>query len=237
MTLILLPNLLAPLEDHTLYLPISVDTAVKRLDGLIAESESGGRRFLKRFQTKKKPHLMPIALIDEEVNFLLAPVLEGETWGVVADAGLPGLADPGARLVKRARQLKIPVEALVGPSSITLALIQSGLGGQQFFFHGYIPKDPKERERALISWEKIPEITHLFMETPYRNLHTYETCIATLKDETLFCVASNLTAPDQWIHTDKIAKWKKSETPPPIQKKPTLFLFSSGTKNLGHMTK
>lgn len=228
MTLFLLPNTLGPVEDINGYFPSNVREVVSRIDGLIAESEGEGRRYLKRFPTKRKPHEMPIALLNkhtskQELDFLLEPVLQGEIWGVVSDAGLPCLADPGAVLVRRASQLKIPIEALVGPSSITLALMLSGLSGQQFFFHGYIPKKPDEREQALRSWEKMKGITHVFIEAPYRNQHTLQACLKILRPETLLTAAIDLTLPDQRVETAQVGKWKEFE----IGKRPTVFLFHS----------
>jgi len=226
MTLFLLPNVLGPIEDINHYLPQNISQAVSQIDGLIAESEGEGRRYLKRFQTKKKPHEMPIALLNEhtpkqDMGFLLEPVVAGEIWGVVSDAGLTCLADPGASLVRRAQQLKIPIEVFIGPSSITLALMLSGLSGQQFFFHGYIPKKPDERVQALKNWEKMSGVTHVFIEAPYRNQHTLDACLKTLRKETLLCVATNLTLPDQMVHTAPVRKWKEVE----IGKRPTVFLF------------
>jgi 16S rRNA (cytidine1402-2'-O)-methyltransferase len=231
MTLYLLPNLLGPIKEHSLFLPISVDQAVSRIDGLIAESEGEGRRFLKRFKTKKKPHEIPIALLTkrkQEIDYLLEPILKGETWGVVSDCGLPCLADPGALLVKRAQQLHLPIETFSGPSSITYALILSGLSGQSFFFHGYIAKEPKARSSELSQWEKIKGTTHLFIEAPYRNMHTLHTLLTTLHPQTQLCIASSLTLPDQWIQTLPIANWRTLDPQkihPHIHKKPTLFLF------------
>lgn len=221
MTLYLLPNVLGPVEDVELFLPKSVAVAMSQIDGLIAESTGEGRRYLKHFSTKKKAHEMPIALLSEEVDFLLEPVQKGEVWGVVSDAGLPCLADPGALLVRRARGLNLHVEALSGPSSITLALMLSGLSGQHFFFHGYIPKTPEEREKALREWEKMRGVTHIFIEAPYRNQHTFQTCMKVLQKDTLLCVASNLTLSDQLVQMAPIGKWKEIE----IGKKPTIFLF------------
>lgn len=222
MTLYLLPNLLGPADLHT-YLPTSVDTAVASLDGLIAESDSGGRRFLKHFKTKKKPHEMPVALLSEDADFLLEPILAGETWGVISDAGLPCLADPGAKLVAEAHKQNIPLIALPGPSSITMALTLSGLSGQQFFFHGYLPKTPQERETTLKQWENMKDVTHIFIEAPYRNQHTFDACLKVLNPRTHLCVASNLTLPDQFLKSAPIREWQ----PTTFDKKPTIFLFSS----------
>ena len=118
--LLLLPNLLGEHKQHQPYLPSSVDKAVSTLDGLIAESLSAGRRYLGRFATKKPQNQIPIALFnlhtpDEEIDFLLEPILKGERWGLVSDAGLPCVADPGSKIVRRARQRGIAVQAFVGP--------------------------------------------------------------------------------------------------------------------------
>jgi len=228
MTLYLLPNLLGSAKEHHLFLPASVDQAVAEIDGLIAESEGEGRRFLKRFQTKKKPHEMPIALLTKKVrdlDFLLEPVKKGEKWGVISDCGLPCIADPGAALVLRARQLNLKIEAFTGPSSISYALMLSGLPGQSFYFHGYLSKIPAERAKELQQWEKLKGTTHLFIEAPYRNLHTFQACLDVLHPETLLCVATALTFPEQWVETLPIFLWKKKPTPN-IAKKPTLFLFT-----------
>ncbi len=237
MTLILLPNLLAPAslhqrgegKAHHLFLPPALDQVMSQIDGLIAESEGEGRRYLKRFATKKKPHEMPIALLSHQSNasdidFLLEPVVKGEKWGVLSDAGLPCLADPGSQLVIRARQLNLPIDALSGPSSITLSLILSGLPGQNFFFHGYIPKRPDERENALREWEKMREVTHSFIETPYRNQHTLHSCLKVLKGDTLFSIAANLTMDDEYVHTAPIREWKE-DLEFFLEKKPAIFLF------------
>ena len=231
MTLYLLPNVLGPVKELDLFLPAGLERVVAQIDGLIAESEGEGRRYLKRFTTKKKPHEMPIALLTkkkQEIDFLLEPVLKGESWGVVSDCGLPCLADPGANLVWRARQLGISIEAFAGPSSITQALMLSGLSGQCFSFHGYISKEPAERVKELRQWEKIKETTHLFIEAPYRNLYTFQACLETLHENTLFCVATALTLHEQWIYTAPIAAWKGEDSKKISDhffKKPTIYLF------------
>lgn len=229
MTLLLLPNLLGPHPDHSCFLPKTVDKAMEKIDGLIAESEGGGRSYLKRFKTKKKPHLMPIALLNEHtpsdhMDFLLEPVVAGETWGVVSDAGLPCLADPGSALVLRARQLNIAIEAFTGPSSITQALMLSGLPGQHFTFHGYISR---ERERQLKTWQKIAQRqkqTQIFIETPYRNLVTFQDCLKILDPNTFFCVATDLTLPSQEVSVYPIKVWRHRPLPQ-LSKRLSIFLF------------
>ncbi|MFZ0566164.1 MAG: SAM-dependent methyltransferase [Chlamydiales bacterium] len=233
MTLYLFPNVLGAVKDYRPFFPSGVEEAVAQIDGLIAESEREGRRFLKRFITKKKPHEMPIASLrkGEDVDFLLEPVVKGENWGAVADAGLMCLADPGSELIRRASQLQLPIHIFVGPSSIFLALMQSGLSGQRFTFHGYISRKGAE---SLLQWEKNSwreGSTQLFIETPYRNEQTFQLCLKLLKDKTLLCVASQLTLPDQWIRTAPISEWKKmTGVSKQIARKPTIFLFQSSSK-------
>lgn len=236
MTLYLLPNLIGPVSDYQLFFPPNVVEAVAKLDGLIAESDGEGRRFLKRFTTKKPPYQVPLALFpkkitEAEMKFLLEPVIKGETWGVISDSGLPCLADPGAALVLQARKLHLPIEAFAGPSSILLALMLSGLSGQSFHFHGYIPKTEDLRREALIQWQRESKqggATQLFIEAPHRNEQVFATCLETLGEETLFCVASYLTMPEQWVETKLIRNWKKMSFQKAVEsmhKKPTVFLF------------
>lgn len=231
--LLLLPNLLGENRHHELFLPKSVDRAVETLDGLIAESEAGGRRFLSHFSTKKATHLVPIALLnehtpDEDLDFLLEPILKGERWGLVSDSGVPCIADPGSKLVNRARKLGIPIQAFVGPSSIILALMLSGLPGQRFSFHGYLDKDPKQRQQRVRELEKAAKTdgtTQIFIETPYRNTHTLQTLMDTLSDTTQLCVAWELTLPTQGILSQSVAIWKKSPLPN-LEKKNAIFLIA-----------
>lgn len=226
--LLLLPNLLGEMAHHEPYLPGSVDRAVEKLDGLIAESEKGGLRFLKRFKTKKLPHQTPLSLFNEhtkedEIDFLLQPILAGEVWGLISDAGLPLIADPGYALVKRARALGITVQAFIGPSSLLLALMLSGLPGESFTFHGYLPREKESLQTVLRKMEQ-EERTHLFIEAPYRNQQMLQTLLETLDDKTELTVAWDLTLPTQGVMTYPIGTWKKFPLPN-IDKKPTIFLF------------
>jgi 16S rRNA (cytidine1402-2'-O)-methyltransferase len=233
MTLYLLPNLLGPVKDHHFFLPYSIDEILAQIDGLIAESEGEGRRYLKHFKTKKKPHEIPIALLTKEkqdLDFLLEPVKKGEQWGVVSDCGLPCIADPGATLVTRARQLGIKVAAFTGPSSIFYALMLSGLSGQNFAFHGYIAKNSEQKAKELKLWEKIEKTTHIFIEAPYRNIQTLQACLDHLKETTVLCVAASLTLPEEFIETKTVKAWKLQNIKNVnllIEKKPALFLFRS----------
>jgi 16S rRNA (cytidine1402-2'-O)-methyltransferase len=230
--LLLLPNLLAEYRHAEVFLPSSVFKAMQTIDGLIAESETEGRRYLKRFETKKSASEIPIALFNEhtpdnDLDFFLDPIAAGERWGLISDAGLPCIADPGSKLVLRAHQRGIHVQAFVGPSSLLFALMLSGLPGQKFAFHGYLDKDPAKRKnqiKQLLHRSHTEQMTQLFMEAPYRNRHTLETLLQTLPDEALLSVVWDLTLPTQGVMTQKMEQWKKC-TLPNLDKKPAIFLF------------
>jgi 16S rRNA (cytidine1402-2'-O)-methyltransferase len=231
--LLLLPNLLGDIKHHEPFIPSSVDKAAASLDGLIAESEAAGRRFLSRFSTTKQAAEIPIALFNEhtpdaDIDFLLEPIRKGERWGLISDAGLPCIADPGAKLVRRARESGIVVQAFIGPSSILLALMLSGLSGQRFYFAGYLDKDPKQRQSQIKILEKraaADVATQIFIETPYRNMHTLESLLEVLHEDTLLCVAWDLTMPTQAVVSQPVRLWKKSPLPN-LDKRNALFLIS-----------
>lgn len=231
--LLLLPNLLGEHRHHEPFLPASVEKAVATLDGLICESEKAGRRFLSRFQTKKPAAEIPIAIYnehtsDEDLDFFLEPIRQGERWGLISDAGLPCIADPGAILVRRARQSGINVQAFSGPSSILLALMQSGLTGQRFAFHGYLKPDEQGRIKDIKKLESIAKLeksTQIFIEAPYRNMHMLQALVDTLDENTWLCVAWELTTPDQGILSEPIKRWKKMPLPN-LEKKAATFLIS-----------
>lgn len=232
--LLLLPNLLGEHRHHEIFLPQSVDRAVATIDGLIAESQTDGRRFLSRFQTKKPVATIPIALFndntpDDHIDFLLEPMKNGERWGLVSDAGLPCVADPGAKLVRRARSLGIPVQSYVGPSSIMMGLMLSGLPGQQFSFHGYLNADENGRAKNIAFLEQISKkdgSTQIFIEAPYRNMHMLETLMSVLSDDTWLCVAWDLTMPTQGVVSQPVSLWKKIPMPS-LEKKPAIFFLNS----------
>jgi 16S rRNA (cytidine1402-2'-O)-methyltransferase len=232
--LLLLPNLLGDIKHHEIFLPASVDSAVATLDGLIAENPTEGRRFLSRFKTKKSTHDMPIAVFnkdtpDADIDFLLEPIRKGERWGLISDAGLPCIADPGAKLVRRARGSGISIQAYVGPSSVTLALMLSGLSGQSFHFLGYLEREQSKREKQIKDLEKRSRVEHTTMiaiETPFRNQALLESLVATLDESTSLCVAWDLTLPTQGIVSQKVALWKKSPLPN-LEKRVAIFLFDA----------
>lgn len=225
--LLLFPNLLAEGTSPELLLPKSVGDAVSTIQGLIAESEKGGRQFLRLFSKRDVPiQILSEHTKEKEIDDLLAPMVRGERWGVVSDCGLPCLADPGSLLVFRARKRGIRVQAFVGPSSITLALMLSGLPAQKFAFRGYLERDEerlKKEVRLLEKRSQQEEATELFIEAPYRNMKLLQVLIHTLHDTTLLSVAWDLTLPTEGVVTERVATWKKMALPD-IHKKPAIFL-------------
>ncbi len=222
--LILLPNVLDTEQSPRSLVPVEV---VSTIQGLIAESEREARRFLRSFSLQR-----PIVLLNEhtrDYEFLLEPLIRGETWGLISDCGLPCLADPGSELVYKTRILGIPVQAFSGPSSIILALMLSGLPSQNFSFHGYLERESPLLVKQLMALQKRKE-THICIETPYRNLKLLDTLIKTLGDTALLCVAWDLTMHTQGVMTHSIREWKKQSVPD-IHKKPAVFLFSRGEED------
>ncbi len=228
MTLYLLPNLLDDeLPDHTPFLPANIGTIIAKLDGVICESEKPARRFLSRF---KKAQL-PLVLLnehtkEEELAALIEPLEKGGTWGLLSDAGLPCIADPGALVVKLARKKGIAIEAIVGPSSLIMALMLSGFSGQHFSFHGYLPREKdlrKVRFRALEQKSKKEQSSEIFMEAPYRNQELLQDLLAELQGPTNLAVACDLTSPTQEVFVKTIREWKK-EPLPNLHKRPCIFI-------------
>ena len=230
--LLLLPNLIGDHKNHELFLPNSVDKAVSTLDGLIAESFQAGRRYLSRFETKIPAPQIPVAVYNQDtpeadIDFFLEPIKNGERWGLISDAGLPCIADPGSRLVLRARQLGLTIQAFIGPSSILMALMLSGLPGQDFAFHGYLDRDAALQKATIKKYESRSReegSTQIVMETPYRSAYLLKSLLETLHDKTLLCLAWDLTLPTQGVMTQTVAVWKKTALPN-IDKHNCLFLF------------
>jgi len=212
-------------------LPISVKKAIEKIDHYIVEHEKNTRRFIKSIVPEKKQpnlHFQEINKFtrEEEIPSMLNPCLEGFDVGVISDAGCPGIADPGARAVESAHDLGIRVIPLVGPSSILLAMMASGLNGQNFAFNGYLPIDKRERKVELKRLEKISKShnqAQLFIETPYRNNQMLASLIQNLTPDTKICVAADITLPTEYIKTTTAAQWKKIKVD--LHKRPTLFII------------
>lgn len=228
-TLVLLPNLLSEELSHEEFLPKSVDRAVLSLDGLIAESERGARRFLRRFSVHLPIQILNEHTSDSEREALLAPILQGQWWGVISDCGLPCLADPGAALVLRARERGIAIQAFSGPSSLLLGLMLSGLPAQRFAFHGYLPRErePLVKQLHLLELRSAQEkSTQLFIEAPYRNEKLLSVLLEVLSSKTHLSVAWDLTLPTQGVITQTLSAWRKA-TLPSLHDKPAIFAFFS----------
>jgi 16S rRNA (cytidine1402-2'-O)-methyltransferase len=227
--LFLIPNAMG--TDLISVVPKSNLTLTAQIDFFIVESFKFGRSAIR--QSGKNPdEAKSIELLNEhtkieELSALLSPALQGNNIGLISDAGCPAVADPGAKLVELAHELNISVEPLVGPNSILLSLMASGFNGQQFTFNGYLPKDQKERNRALQRLLQLAQKgnTQLFMETPYRNEKLLDEIIATLPNETKLSISCNLTLPDGFSKTKSLAFWKNNK--PDIHKKPCIFGLGS----------
>lgn len=223
--LYLLPNLLdesLPIEP---FFPVSVNEAVRSIQGLIAESEKMARRYLRRFLSHDDMAKMPLSVLNEhtkELHELLKPIERGEVWGLISDAGLPCIADPGADLVWLAHQKQIQVATFVGPSSIVMALQLSGFGAQQFSFHGYLPRESLELEAKVRELEKRGG-THIWIEAPYRSAKMLDLLKRVLQPNTRLCVAVNLTTANQRLLSQSVLRWR--ETPFFLEKEPAVFLI------------
>jgi len=229
-TLFLIPTTLGQSELSAV-IPQDVQQRVRTLDYFVAENPKTARAYLKRIGTSKALQELRIATLnehtpDEAIAGLAAPLLAGHDLGVMSEAGCPGIADPGAKLVLYAQRRAIRVVPLVGPSSILLALMASGLDGQRFAFHGYLPVADVERGKALRELEKQSRLlkqTQLFIETPYRNRKLLQTILDSCAGDTLLCIAAEVSLAGEDIRTMPVAAWKKNL--PQLDRRPTLFLL------------
>lgn len=213
-------------------LPPDVVAIVQKMDVFIVESEKSARHFLSTIKTLKPVRELTLILLnehtdDKDVSALLKPLLAGQDVGLMSDAGCPGVADPGAKLVALAHQKNIKVIPFVGPSSILLSLMASGLNGQQFAFLGYLPVDKQARNVKLKEIEKrslTHKETQIFIETPYRNQHMLESILSTCHPNAKLCIACDISLSTEMIATKTIAVWKQSPLPE-LHKRPTVFLL------------
>ena len=229
-TLFLIPT---PLGDTPLerVLPEETRRIAAGLSIFIVEQAKTARAFLKQVPTAIPLQQLTLLELNEHtpkdhLENLLAPLLAGQDVGLVSEAGCPAVADPGADLVRLAHRHGIHVRPLVGPSSILLALMGSGLVGQRFAFHGYLPTKPEDRAKALRELEKRAEkddAAQVFIETPYRNAAMLEAILAACRDDTLVTIARDLTLEGEYLVTRPVSAWRVSA--PDIQKRPTVFLL------------
>ncbi len=212
-------------------LPISVKKVIESVDDYIVENEKTARRFIKRVNSRKQQSSLNFKLLNkytqpEELYGFLDACKKGKAMGLLSEAGCPGIADPGAEIVKLAHEAQIQVVPLVGPSSIVLALMSSGMNGQNFAFNGYIPIDKPERKATLKRLERLSHEhnqTQLFIETPYRNNKVIEDICAILHPNTRVCIACDITLPSEYIKTMTVKEWKHAKVD--LHKRPAIFVI------------
>jgi 16S rRNA (cytidine1402-2'-O)-methyltransferase len=228
--LFLIPTTLgdnAPLE----VLPISVKSTIEQIDHYVVENEKTARHFIKKISSKKSQPGLHISLLNkytesEILPTFLDPCFDGYNVGIISEAGCPGIADPGADLVHIAHKKGIQVVPLVGPSSILLALMASGLNGQSFAFNGYLPIEGGERKVSLKKFERLSREqnqSQIFIETPYRNNKLLAEFIKTLSPRTQLCIACDITLPTEFIATKTVEEWKGANLD--LHKRPTIFII------------
>ncbi|WP_316847764.1 SAM-dependent methyltransferase [Pedobacter psychrodurus] len=228
-TLYLIPVPLAEEVAHKTFTPYLVDT-INQIDTYIVENSKTARRFLKEAGLKTAQKDLIVHDYGKhnrtDLGQFFVELAAGKDVGLMSEAGCPGIADPGADIVAEAHKRGIKVVPLVGPSSILLALMASGFNGQSFAFWGYLPIDKEQRTKRIkdldLSASRYKQ-TQIFIETPFRNNQLFEEVLKSCKPNTQVCVASNLTAEDEFIKTQSVYNWRKEEID--LHKKPTIFLL------------
>ncbi|MCR9154137.1 MAG: SAM-dependent methyltransferase [Bacteroidetes bacterium] len=228
----LIPSLMGEIEPLEV-LPLSVKKVLDLCDHYIVENEKSARAFIKKvFPAKNQQELILYTTnkFSDPADYpaYLEAARKGEHIGVISEAGAPGIADPGAEIVNLAHAEGIRVVPLVGPSSIFMAMMASGMNGQNFAFTGYLPIDSQERKRAIKNLENHSRKTgqsQIFMETPYRNEKLMKDLISICHPETRLCVAREISTLQEYIRTQTISAWKKNL--PDLEKKPSIFILSA----------
>ena len=219
----------APLE----VLPISIKRAVENIDYYIAENEKTARKFIKSISPNKSQPDLHFEVLnkytdDSELPSYIEPCLNGIDVGLLSEAGCPAIADPGANIVRIAHDKKIQVIPLVGPSSILLAMMASGMNGQSFAFNGYLPIDNAERKSAIKKYERLSKENNqsqIFIETPYRNDKLFDQLLKTLQNSTQLCIAADISLQTETIYTKSILEWKKVSVD--LHKRPVIFIIQA----------
>jgi 16S rRNA (cytidine1402-2'-O)-methyltransferase len=212
-------------------LPETVKRTIEFIDYYIVENEKTARKFIKSVLPEKVQANLHLSSLNKhteisEHNKMIQPCIEGKNVGLMSEAGCPGVADPGAAIVKLAHEKGIQVVPLVGPSSILLAMMASGMNGQSFAFNGYLPIDKSEKKLALKNFEKLSfdkNQSQLFIETPYRNNKLLEDVLQALQPNTLLCIACDLTLPTEFVKTLRVADWKKATID--LHNRPAIFII------------
>jgi 16S rRNA (cytidine1402-2'-O)-methyltransferase len=224
------------LDEESLHvLPAYLSDAVKECQVFFVENERTARRFLKKIwkdMVIDQYEWHPVHKVEEEAKVIFRKRLkEGKTIGIISEAGCPGVADPGQILVEAAQEAGAKIRPLVGPSSVLLALMASGMNGQEFHFAGYLPVDSLERSRKIRELEQESRgknCTEIFIETPYRNNQLLEALLRSCQPQTRLCIAVDLTGKQEDIRTMTIAAWK--EQIPDLAKRPAIFLLHASTR-------
>jgi 16S rRNA (cytidine1402-2'-O)-methyltransferase len=232
-TVYLIPSLLA--EEGVNVIPAYITEAIGNCQVFFAENERTTRRYFKHLWKTCLPGQEMVidnyewhTIGDHTVHHFKRSLQEDKTIGIISEAGCPGVADPGQTLIALAQEMNATIKPLVGPSSILLALMASGMNGQQFRFTGYLPIDNQERTKAIKDLEVDSakrNCTEIFIETPYRNNQLIEALVKTCNPSTRLCIAVDITGPREWIKTQTIAGWQKDK--PDIHKRPAIFLLHS----------
>ena len=226
-TVYLIPSLLH--EEGLRAIPSYITDIVKQCQVLFVENERTSRRYLKALAKEiviNNYEWFTMAVDDETAKAFRKKINEGKTIGIISEAGCPGIADPGQQLVAIAQEMNVDVRPLVGPNSILLALMASGMNGQQFKFNGYLPIQNPERNKAIKELEaesSKKNCTQIFIETPYRNNQLIDALFSNCQPSTKICLAVDLTSEKEFIKTRSVAEWKKDK--PDIHKRPAIFLL------------
>lgn len=231
-SLYLIPSILGDNEPLEV-LPISIKGAIESIDHYVVENEKTARRFIKKISPRKLQSRLKVETLNKftehaAIPHFLQPCFNGYDVGIISDAGCPGIADPGAEVVKIAHEKNIKVVPMVGPSSILLAMMASGFNGQNFAFTGYLPIDNADRKKAIRQLEKRSREMHqsqIFIETPYRNDKLLAELVKTLSSNTLLCVACDITLPTEQIATKTISEWQHLKWE--LHKRPTIFIIQA----------
>ncbi|MGB1295026.1 MAG: SAM-dependent methyltransferase [Flavobacteriales bacterium] len=228
--LFLIPNTLGDDRIHAV-IPHDVITAVKPLKYFIAEHSKSARAFLKLVEIDHQQSELEFFELNKHTDRtrlhpFLEPLKQGHNMGLISDAGCPGIADPGAEIVALAHELDIEVVPFVGPSSILLAHMASGMNGQSFAFNGYLPIDKADRKKKIQFLDNLAQKgqSQSFIETPYRNKQMFQDILAHCKANTKMCIAYDITLPSESIKTKSVQAWKKHKMPD-FHKKPCIFIL------------
>ncbi|MFI3316189.1 MAG: SAM-dependent methyltransferase [Rikenellaceae bacterium] len=222
-------------EDGNVWetIPAANKTVIDSLDYFIVENTRSARRFLSKCKVANPIDSLEFVELNEhshsgvEIEKMVDPIAAGRSAGVISEAGVPGVADPGALVVEVCHRRGIKVVPLVGPSSIIMAVMASGLNGQSFAFNGYLPIKPAERGKAIRNFERRAQQegqSQLFIEAPYRNVKLVEQLLGTLSPKTKLTIAMDITSPEEFILTQEVEKWRRAKLPE-LNRRPAIFII------------